>query len=951
MKVIHLLIVFVLGSSLSQAQTFAIHNYGVAEGLPSTEVYDIFQDSKGFIWFSTDNGVVKYDGFHFKSFNVADGLPDPVVFETLEDDSGKIWFRTFSGKIAYVENEKIHPYKFNDQLVKICADSYLFSMALDHQGQLWFTTGTAHWGNISKTGKVELHEIPMGSVFYKSVDERNIIGQLRNYPRLGVTNILINDTSHPIQLSDDVLDAKKSHPVCRSLSWKGNLYICVNNNIFRYDGTEVTRVFRGHAAIINLSKDQQGNLWVGFYNGGVIRFNNTDFKNPWALTAIGLNSVTKVHQDNEGGVWISTLENGVYNIPNLDIQNFSLNSGSKVDAVVSAGQQIITGEYDGTLTRIDTQSKNILGKEKFDRSILAILNTKTKLWVGAEVVYFLDENKRTKSLIYGTVRDFTEDKNGNVWAIEGGKISKYDENGKLILNRYERVAYRNIAAFDSVLLVGLHTGLNIYDHNLNVIKTPKQLASFKISKVVQLADSLYAIATIGNGFLVTKNFDQFKHYPAPVSNIYDVAKSGSDVWFATEKGILKSTISSLLTTQPSYDFITKRSGLLNMQVSHLALAGDELFAFYNNSYSVISTAKNNYVNQSPIFYLKSLKVNNRLHENMAQLSLPYDQNDLEIGFGFISFNNQEIYTRYRLSNSHEWNDLSERTIDLNSLSPGKYPIELQYSIDKIHWTKAPQLPFIYISQPWWQTIKFQVAFAIGIAALVYLFFNNRLVIYRQRTEKMRLLSIQQQLLIQTEIETLERERNRIAKDLHDSVGTNILATKLNVSRVLKKYEDSEREAIEEQFQETMVEIKEIIYDLSPPGLERYGLATGLRNYVDRLATSTVVSFSVNTFGKELIKTTLSVPLFRILQELISNSLKHSKSNSISIHLNSFDDLYNVVYEDRGIGFSMEGNHKGLGLHSIESRVKSINGKMSFESGPFGVSYSIDVPIEKNFLRN
>jgi signal transduction histidine kinase/ligand-binding sensor domain-containing protein len=941
-----------LSSSICRAQTFAVHNYGIAEGLPSAEVYDIFQDSKGFIWFSTDNGVVKYDGFHFKRFNVAEGLPDPVVFETMEDDSGKIWFRTFSGKIAYIENETIYPYEYNDQLVKACADSYLFSMAPDKDGQLWFTTGTAHWGYINKTGKVTLQNMPMGSLLYKSVGQRHVIGQLRDLPNVGLKNIIINDTSFPVELSDPISDAKKSHPVCRALFWKGNLYITINNNIFRYDGTSVTRVFRGHTAIISLSKDHQGNLWVGFYNGGAIRFSDTDFKDPWTLTPLGSNSVTKVVEDNERGIWVSTLENGVYNIPNLDIQHFSLSSESKVDFVTSTGEQIITGEYDGTLTRIDAKSKKILSKVKFDRSILAILKVKNKLWVAAETMYFLDEqNRKTKSPVYATIRDLAQDKNGNVWTIEGGRMSKYDENGNLLLNKEQRIAYRNIAVVGSMILVGLHTGLNIYDDKLTLKKTPKQIQSFKISKVIQLTDSLCVVATIGNGFLLTKNFDQFEHCQTPASNIYDVVKSGSDVWFATEKGILKSTINSLLTQQPSYEFITKRSGLLNMQVSHLALAGQELFAFYNNSYSVISTAKSKHINPFPLFYLKSLKVNNRIHEMQDRLALSYDQNNIEIDFGFISFNNQEIYSRYRLSEGHEWNDLAERTIDLNSLSPGKYTIELQYSIDKIHWTNAPHMPFVYISQPWWQTIKFQVAFIIGIVALIYLFFNNRLVIYRQRNEKMRILSIQQQQLIQTEIETLERERSRIAKDLHDSIGTNILATKLDVNRLLKKYDEPESEAIEARFQETMVEIKEIIYNLSPPGLERYGLATGLKNYVDRISSSTFVSFTVNTYGKELINTTLSVPLFRILQELITNSLKHSMSKSISIHLNSFDDLYNVVYEDRGVGFSMDGNSKGLGLHSIESRVKSINGKLSFESGPFGISYSIDVPIEKDYLRN
>jgi signal transduction histidine kinase/ligand-binding sensor domain-containing protein len=943
---ITLFLLSTLTSPVCQAQSFAMNHYGVAEGLPSAEVYDVFQDSKGFMWFSTDNGVVKYDGFNFRSFNVQDGLPDPVVFETMEDSSGKIWFRTFSGRIAYVENEKVYPYKFNDQLAKTCVNSYLVSMTVDRQGQLWFTTGLNEWGTISNSGKVTINSIPAGFLFYKSVEQKSIIGQSRAPFGVGIKHVLINGSAFPVQLSDSITDAKKSHPVCRSLFWKGNLYLTVNNNIFRYDGETVTRVYRGHAAIISLSKDQRGNLWVGFFNGGTIRFDHADFEKPWPLSTLGSNSVTKVMEDNEGGIWVSTLENGVYFIPNMNIQHFSLNSESKVDVAIASGNQVISGEYDGTLTRIDAKSKKIISKKKFDRSILTILKTKNKLWVAAETLYFLnDQNQKTESNTFVTLRDLTEDKQGNIWAIHGNGISKYDENGNLIFTKSERTTYRNIVAIDSVLLIGLHTGLNIYDHDLNLIKTPKQLGSFKISKVIRLKNSLFLIATIGNGFMITSNFEQFTHYQSPARNIYDVVQSGSTVWFATENGVAKTDVQSMLTPKPSYDFITSRSGLFKNQVSHLALAGGEIFAFYNNSFSVIPTTNKKYSNRSPTFYLKSQKVNSRILEPKKNLSLSYNQNNIQLEFGFISFNHQDIITRYRLSPTDSWNYVAERTIDLYSLSPGHYPIELEYSVDNVHWTKASQIPAIHISQPWWQTVKFQIAFIIGIIALIYLFFNNRLVIYRQRSERMRLLSIQQQQLIQTEIETLERERNRIAKDLHDSVGTNILATKLNVNRLLKKHQEPESEAIEEQFQETMLEIKEIIYNLSPPGLERYGLATALKNYVDRISNSTLVKFNVNTYGKELNNTTLSVPLFRILQELITNSLKHSKTNSISIHLNSFEDLYNVVYEDRGIGFSMEGNHKGLGLHSIESRVKSIKGKMSFESGPFGISYSIDVPIK------
>jgi signal transduction histidine kinase len=103
---------------------------------------------------------------------------------------------------------------------------------------------------------------------------------------------------------------------------------------------------------------------------------------------------------------------------------------------------------------------------------------------------------------------------------------------------------------------------------------------------------------------------------------------------------------------------------------------------------------------------------------------------------------------------------------------------------------------------------------------------------------------------------------------------------------------------------------------------------------------------LKTFGPEVKDLRLNIAVFRVLQELISNSLKHSDAKVITLHINSFDDLLNIVYEDNGKGFSWELANKGLGLYNIESRIQSINGQLRFDSGPFGISYTIDIPLKK-----
>src|SRR4051812_21987657 len=90
------------------AQTSALKNYGSADGLPSTETYCAIQDSRGYMWFSTDKGLVKFDGYTFKAFSTADGLPDNTIFGLFEDQEHRIWFKTYSSLTGYLKDDSIH---------------------------------------------------------------------------------------------------------------------------------------------------------------------------------------------------------------------------------------------------------------------------------------------------------------------------------------------------------------------------------------------------------------------------------------------------------------------------------------------------------------------------------------------------------------------------------------------------------------------------------------------------------------------------------------------------------------------------------------------------------------------------------------------------------------------------------------------------------------------------
>jgi two-component system NarL family sensor kinase len=216
---------------------------------------------------------------------------------------------------------------------------------------------------------------------------------------------------------------------------------------------------------------------------------------------------------------------------------------------------------------------------------------------------------------------------------------------------------------------------------------------------------------------------------------------------------------------------------------------------------------------------------------------------------------------------------------------------------------------------------------------------------RRKQEYLEIINSHQQRLIDSEIRTMERERKRIATDLHDGVGTSLSSIKLLLADSLKA-RDGERDLrvteINENLTDVIAEIKRIVYDLRPPALERYGLQVGLKNLAERINNHGGISVKCDYYGHREVSAQSAITIYRIVQELINNTIKHAKATEIRIHVNQFDEEMNLMYEDNGIGM-IGSRFNGLGLYSIESRVRSLEGRMTWESNHKGTFYNFDIP--------
>jgi signal transduction histidine kinase len=232
----------------------------------------------------------------------------------------------------------------------------------------------------------------------------------------------------------------------------------------------------------------------------------------------------------------------------------------------------------------------------------------------------------------------------------------------------------------------------------------------------------------------------------------------------------------------------------------------------------------------------------------------------------------------------------------------------------------------------WLGILTSVLIAVGVILIRKIFdFLKKVERSRNESEKRVLNAI---------IHTEEKERRRLAKDLHDGLGPLLSTVKMAVSSLVQIEQNAQsREIIintDLVITEAIRSLKEISNNLSPHVLDNFGLSSAIKSFSGKvnLAQGVHISFNSNMFEDRLDYNT-EVVVYRVVCELINNTIKHAHANNIEIELTRHNRIVTLVYTDDGKGFDVNevlcGQSEGMGYANIMTRIKSIKGIINVES--------------------
>ncbi len=962
---------------------YLVRNWTTADGVPHNTVRTIIESRDGYLWMGTANGLARFDGVRFVVFNLANtpGLVSDDIFSLYEDRRGDLWMRTRRGL------GRRHNGRFEFlSLTNGGPPAVFWNFAEGTDGNLWMRgpSGFARWTGEKiervplpdggPTNPVHLCAAPDGGVWL--ADRRGVWryrdGQAELFPASPAPDFIAADREGRVW----GLSGRQGLFVLTNRVWSrvadfGNefctsLYLAPNGDVWVGSDSRAHafRVREGRVTVVGAEQglegnralafvqDTDGNMWIGANAGGLFRLRERRVRVYDRADGLeGLNTSSLAESD-DGALMVNVMGRTLHRFSDGRFQALRVRAPAPAfdlpTAVVPApAGGVWAGTFYGQLRRVVGEREvERVGSEGGTRSLFT--DREGRLWRGTRTagIERFDGTNFTRfttneGLSFNNVYCFAQDRDGAVWA--------GTEHG---LNRIER---------DRITRYGAADGLG---------------HPFVSALSVDSRGTLWA-GTLGGG-LSAWNGRRFvtltTHEGLPHDTVEQLVEDDlCHLWLGTRLGLMRVALTQL------HDFIEGRArvvtgtligrdeGLLRpnfwteYQPASLKARDGRLWFCTGSGLVEIDPRRFARPAAAPIVHIEEVTVDGSLKLELrnptSELVIAPGSERLEVRYTGISPSEPEqVRFRYRLLGyDRDWVEASHtRFASYSKLPPGRYTFQVKAANNDGVWNETGAALALIVQPSFWQTRWFRGALAmLGLGAIF--------ATHRWRIARLERRRAEQEAFSRKLIHSQEQERQRIAAELHDSLGQNLLVIKNRAALALTQEAHPEKMAVQVREVSAMAsaavrEVRDIAQNLRPFQIDELGLTKAIRAMARTLGDASGIEFTAELDDIDrVLPPEFEISFYRTVQECLNNVVKHSHAKTAVISLRRDRDAIHLTVRDDGQGFATErsGNTSapGFGLRNITERVRTMGGKVEIRTQPgAGTQVELRVPVTAGATR-
>jgi ligand-binding sensor domain-containing protein/signal transduction histidine kinase len=952
---------------------YRIESWTTDAGLPQNTITSIQQTPDGYLWLATLDGLARFDGVRFTIFNKnnSPGIESNRFAQMIVDGAGDLWARYETGGVVRGAGGKFQTFNFGDDLNPV----FVWRISLDQTGAIVAaaSNGFHKWDGARfaadssfgapATGTDKNAGVVQGKSGALWRVAGTVVHRLKNgradvFPLPGVNTVVST-------IVEDRLGR-----LWIGTSEKGKLFVLENDRITAFElPTPAPNVLR----VAPQFEDRDGNLWIADDDGVVIISAHDQAARITAADGLSDKTVGSIYQDREGSIWVGTLYRGLNRLSRQSVAFYSAEDGLRGSVVhpifqTRSGDVWIGGE---NLTRWRNGAFSPIknGENYFSKSVTAIEEDRAgRVWLGGwNSVLFYENEKLTvfndKFSQPVNLTDIHEDRTGALWFAAYEGVFRWQNETMTHLTVADGLAGDEAKviheSFDGTIWIGTYGGLTrIAGGAIQSFTTKDGLTSNLIRSLYEDASGTLWIGSYDGGLSRFKN-GKFTGYTSNDGLFNDgvfqiLEDAWGNLWMSSNRGIYR------VAKQELDDFAdgkinriksiaySKADGLLEtecnggQQPAGIEDDDGKLWFPTQRGVAVIDPQRITTNPIPPPVAIETIKIDNEsLGDNLPAVEIAPGKNNLEINYTGLSFVKPEfVKFRYRLDGlDKDWIEAGTRRAAYYSyLPPGDYVFRVAAANSDGVWNETGKQVRVKVLPPFYRTLWFVLlTLALGGGAMF--------VLYRRRVSRLEQAQKSQEEFSRRLLASQEQERQRIAAELHDSIGQSLLIIKNRAFLALSDLDEPEtvREQLEELSESAagaIEECREISYNLRPYQISRFGLTKTLEAIFNRITEVTDIKTSIKIDSIDnLFSPEAETNIYRIVQESVNNIIKHSSASKAELNIERRGGSIEILIRDDGRGFdqSVAGTNGsgrgGFGLIGIAERARMLGGVYEIESQP------------------